>query len=105
MKGDTKQIKLLDHIRQFLLENVKPYLNDMDDSFDLLKNIFTLFRNKKFFRVYLPTEYDGCPFVKDNKLVFEQMMGQSGGALAFLQAQSSTALSIISQSSNTKIKD
>ena len=100
----TSQPILLEIIA-FLIENIKPIVNDLDSNTVLLNTIFCEFKNKNYFKIYVPNEYGGEQFSIEEKLEFEEAMGRWGGAFSFLQAQCATSAWMVSKSSNISLKE
>lgn len=98
------QAAILQQAIQFLHDEVRPRAQEIDRDPTALREILDALCAQDMMALRRPAAYGGPEITEDQFRIFQQEVARTSGALAFLQTQHQSAVSMISKSENEALK-
>ncbi|MBS1721174.1 MAG: acyl-CoA/acyl-ACP dehydrogenase [Armatimonadetes bacterium] len=98
-------MNLLDSIQSYLTQEVAPRANQLDRDPDALREVMDHFWNEGWMALKRPDRWGGPAMDEGDFRQFQQMVARASGALAFLQTQHQSAVSMIAKGDNASLMD
>ncbi|MBC8063503.1 MAG: acyl-CoA/acyl-ACP dehydrogenase [Chlorobia bacterium] len=95
---------ILQNALQYLHDEVRPQAQEIDLSVDALRQALDGLCSRDLMALKRPAEYGGPALTEESFRVFQEETARVSGALAFLQTQHQSAVSMIAKSENSELK-
>lgn len=95
---------ILQRALQYLHDDVRPVAQEIDQSVDSLRWALDGLCRRELMALKRPAEFGGPELPEESFRIFQEEVARISGALAFLQTQHQSAVSMLSKSENTDLK-
>lgn len=96
--------RILQQAIQYLQDEVRPQAQEIDQSVDALRSALDGLCKLDLMAMKRPAEFGGPEMPEESFRIFQQEVARTSGALAFLQTQHQSAVSMLSKSDNSDLK-